>query len=52
MAEKAKEQAILDIKEELAKSHKCFLAFLSSLDEVMDELVNEQLNEQEKLTIK
>ena len=49
MAEQAKRQAIEDIKAELKKSGKCFLAFRSKLNPVMEELVNEQINEQIKL---
>ena len=41
-----KEQAIMDIQEELSKRGKAFLAFHSELDEVMEELVNNQLEAQ------
>lgn len=43
MAEEAKQQAIQDIKEDLEKNHKCFLAFHTELDPIMEQLVNEQL---------
>lgn len=46
MKEQAKKQAILDIKKELARDHKCFLAFHTSLNPIMDKLVNEQLKAQ------
>ena len=38
MAEQAKRQAIEDIKAELEKSGKCFLAFRGELDPVMEKL--------------
>ena len=43
---KAKQQAILDIKEDLKRNHKCFLAFHSELDPVMESLVNQQIKAQ------
>ena len=42
----AKQQAILDIKEDLERQNKCFLAFRSELDSVMGKLVREQLHAQ------
>ena len=42
----AKEQAIQDIKSELAKEGKSFLAFRRSLNPVMRALVKEQISEQ------
>ena len=50
MAEAAKQQAILDIKEDLERNHKCFIAFFQELDEVMEELVEEQNQAQLKLS--
>ena len=49
MKQSAKRQAILDIKEELSKNHKCFLAFKSTLNPIMDLLVESQLEEQMNL---
>ena len=45
----AKEKAIQDIKEDLSKQGKCFLAFKSKLNPVMDSLVKQQIEEQLKL---
>lgn len=39
----AKEQAILDIKEELKEQHKSFLAFHKNLNSIMDRLVENQI---------
>ena len=39
-----------DIKQELEIQGKCFLAFYTELDEVMDELVNEFNEEKSKIT--
>ena len=50
MTEAAKQQAIQDIKEDLEKNHKCFIAFFTELDEVMEELVNEQNEQQQKIS--
>ena len=44
-----KDYAISDIKKDLEKNHKCFLAFISKLDPSMDSLVNQQIKEQEQL---
>ena len=46
----AKEQAILDIKEDLKKSHKAFLAFHTKLNPIMDKLVRNQITAQYKLS--
>ena len=43
----AKQQAVQDIKESLKIQGKCFLAFRSELNPIMDTLVNEQLKAQE-----
>lgn len=42
-----KQQAVMDIQEELSRQGKCFIAFYSELDEVMDELVSNQIKQQE-----
>ena len=42
----AKQQAIKDIKQELSLHGKCFLAFRTELDPVMEELVSNQLKAQ------
>lgn len=42
-----KEQAILDIKNDLRQQGKSFLAFHKELNPVMDSLVNSQLKAQE-----
>lgn len=42
----AKEQAINDIQEELTRQGKCFLAFRSELDDIMDEIVHKFSEEQ------
>ena len=52
MNKEAKRQAILDIKEELSKNHKCFLAFKSTLNPIMDLLVESQIEEQLNLNRK
>lgn len=44
----AREQAIKDIKEELEREHKAFIAFRKELNPVMNELVKEQLQEQHR----
>ena len=44
----AKELAIQDIKNELEKNHKCFLAFRTELNPIMDKLVSEHLKAQQK----
>ena len=45
----AKEQALIDIKKDLKKNNKCFLAFRSELNPVMRRLVYDQLKEQSTL---
>lgn len=45
-----REIATQDIKEDLQKQSKCFLAFHSELDPIMDKLVREQLREQHSIT--
>ena len=50
--QQAKEQAILDIKEELSKNHKCFLSFRKALNPIMDLLVESQIEQQLNLNRK
>lgn len=38
----AKEQAIIDIQEELQREGKCFLAFRSELDPIMSSIVKRE----------
>lgn len=45
----AKQQAILDIKEELENTGKAFIAFHKELDAPIQEIVKEQLKAQRKL---
>lgn len=45
----AKEQAIQDIKDDLRKQGKSFLAFHRNLNPIMNRLVNKQLKEQEDI---
>ena len=49
MAEKAFEQAVNDILSECERTGRCFMAFRSKLNPVMDELVNEYIEEQSRL---
>lgn len=42
-----KEQAVMDIQEELSRQGKSFIAFHNELDEVMEEIVNNLIKEQE-----
>jgi len=49
MSNKAKEQAIEDIKADLQRNHKAFIAFRSYLNSTMDKLVEEQLQLQTNL---
>ena len=42
----AKQVATADIQQELVKEGKCFLAFRTELDDVMDEIVREYSEEQ------
>ena len=44
----AKEAAIADIQAELQKTSRCFIAFITQLDSVMDKLVENQLTLQVK----
>ena len=44
------EQATLDIKDELRKGSKCFLAFRKKLNPVMDKLVEDYTRLQEEQT--
>lgn len=46
MAEQAYSQAVEDIVQDLTRQGKCFLAFHSELNSVMDELVEEYSQEQ------
>ena len=50
MAEEAKQQAVQDIKEDLERHHRCFIAFLVELDPIMEQLVQQQSKEQLKLS--
>ena len=45
----AKQQAIEDIKKDLKRQGKCFLAFHTVLDPIMRQLVRQQLKQQLKL---
>ena len=45
-----KESAIQDIKEDLKKQRKCFIAFHNELNPVMRKLVIQQLREQSNLS--
>lgn len=49
MAEKAYQQAVEDILNDCTVTGKCFMAFRSKLNPVMDELVEEYLREQEQV---
>lgn len=46
----ARQQALKDIKDDLKKSGKSFIAFRSELNPAMQELVKEQLKEQRKIS--
>ena len=48
--DKARQQAILDIKEDLKRNHRSFLAFHRSLNPVMEYLTTEYLNQQLNIT--
>ena len=48
----AKEQALKDIKDELKREHKAFIAFKSELNPIMRKLVSEQIKEQKKISKK
>ena len=42
-----KDYAVQDIKDDLQRNGKCFIAFITELDETMENLVNEQISLQE-----
>ena len=42
MSNSAKQQAIKDIKDDLKRNGKCFLAFRTNLDNTMERLVDSQ----------
>ena len=46
----AKQKAIQDIRECLKENHKAFIAFRSELNPIMDELVDNQIKQQEKVS--
>ena len=46
----AKQKAILDIKQELRDQAKAFIAFRSELNPIMDELVDNQIKQQERIS--
>ena len=46
----AKQQAILDIKEELVRQSKSFLAFRRELNPIMRKLVHEQIKKQKEVS--
>ena len=46
----AKQQAIQDIKMSLRANNKAFIAFRSELNPIMDELVNNQIKQQERIS--
>jgi len=46
----AKEQAVTDIKEDLEKQGKSFIAFHSELDSIMRKLVSNKIREQESIS--
>ena len=45
----AKEQAIMDIRQDLQSNGKCFIAFRANLNPIMDKLVNEGVLKLKKL---
>lgn len=45
----ARQQAVLDIKDELRRSNKCFLVFRRRLNPIMKDLVNDYIKAQEEL---
>ena len=47
----AKQKAIEDIKDDLQRNGKCFIAFITELDETMDNLVKEQIALQEHVQV-
>ena len=46
-----KDYAVQDIKDDLQRNGKCFIAFITELDETMDNLVNEQIALQEHVQV-
>ena len=52
MTTTAKQQAILDIKEDLGRQHKCFIAFHRKLNPAIERLVKAQIYMQEMLNRK
>ena len=48
MTKRAKQQAIENIKDDLQRSHKAFLAFHEELNPIMGKLVTQQLKAQQK----
>ena len=46
----AKQQALVDIQEDLNKNHKSFIAFRNELNTVMRKIVSEQIKNQRHLT--
>ena len=49
MVNEAKQQAIADIKQELERNHKSFIAFRIDLNKPINEIVKRQLREQTNL---
>lgn len=45
----AREQAIKDIKEELRKQHKCFLAFHKELDSPIEKIIKSYTTKQKEI---
>ena len=46
---KAKQQAIKDIKDDLKQTSRAFITFIEELNPVMDTLVEEQIEEQKQI---
>lgn len=46
-----RDYAVQDIKDDLQRNGKCFIAFITELDETMDNLVNEQIALQEHVQV-
>lgn len=51
MAEQAYNQAVEDIKDDLLKEGKCFLAFRKKLNPVMEEIVREYADAQSQIKL-
>lgn len=49
MTDEAKQQAIADIKQDLKRNHKSFIAFRTDLNKPINEIVKRQLREQTNL---